>query len=214
MGKYFLPVYMLVLLTFKRSTVMTFGEFLKKARTNAKMSQETLAKQMGINRVSISNYEKNKNTPTVSNLKKIAKILNVDVSEFINDENIKPVKLIPLIGVASCGVPNIAFPDAVEYIPVSEEYAREGVYAVQADGDSMLPRIAHGDIVLCDKEMDVVNGNIVHYTTIDGESGLKKYQEKDGIVTLYPLNTDGYAPVVIPKEDLRLSRAFKVMSDL
>ena len=78
----------------------------------------------------------------------------------------------------------------------------------------MLPKISDGDIIVCDKEQECDNGNIVHYTTIDGESGLKKYQVKDGVATLYPLNTDGFAPIVIPVKDLKCARAIKIMADL
>ena len=189
-----------------------FAENFKKVMKDKGFTAQKIADAMGVSRGMVTHWSNGIRHPDDEQIKQIASILGVSVS-FLFGEEI-PVKTIPLIGVASCGVPNIAFPDAVEYIPVPDEYARDGVYAVQADGDSMLPRIAHGDIVLCDKEMDVVNGNIVHYTTIDGDSGLKKFQEKDGIVTLYPLNTDGYAPIVIPRDDLRCSRAFKVMSDL
>ena len=190
-----------------------FAKNLRRIMNDKKMTGEQIAEQMGVSTSTVIHWSNGRRFPKNEELiKKLAGVLGVNVADFFGEEI--PVKTVPLIGVASCGVPNIAFPDAVEHIPVPDEYARDGVYAVQADGDSMLPRIAHGDIVLCDKEMDVVNGNIVHYTTIDGESGLKKYQEKDGIVTLYPLNTDDYAPIVIPKEDLRYFRAFKVMSDL
>ena len=192
---------------------MTFGEKLKNARKKAKMSQDDLALKLGVNRVSVSNYEQNKNKPTYSNVEKLINILNVP-SDYFGADNEKKVDYIPLIGVASCGVPNIAYNDSTEYIPVSSDLAREGVYAVTADGDSMLPKIQHGSIVICDKNMPCENGSIVHYTTIDGESGLKKYLIDDkGVVTLMPLNSD-FMPIMCDKKDLRCARAFKIQSDL
>jgi len=131
-----------------------------------------------------------------------------------NNSSIHDVKTIPLIGIAPCGVPNIIYNDNMEYIPVPSELARDGVYAVTADGDSMLPNIKHGSTVICDKNMRCENGNIVHYTTIDGESGLKKYLVDDkGVVTLMPLNSD-FMPIVCDIKDLRCARAFKILSDL
>ena len=152
---------------------------------------------------------------------KIPRDMIIKIEDFFNQptgflltDNIAKVKYIPLIGIASCGVPNIAYNDSTEYIPVSSDLAREGVYAVTADGDSMLPKIPHGSIVICDKNMPCENGNIVHYTTIDGESGLKKYLIDDkGVVTLMPLNSD-FTPIMCDKKDLRCARAFKIVSDL
>ena len=192
---------------------MSFGTLLKEARKIKKLSQEDLAKILGVNRVSISNYEKDKNTPTLANLKKIREALDLSADYFEEDEKIK-VKYIPLIGLASCGIPNTSYHDDMEYIPVSPDIARDGVYAVCADGDSMLPKITNGDIIICDKEMHCDHGNIVHYTHIDGESGLKKYLIDDkGIVTLMPLNSN-YLPIMCDVQDLRCARAFKIVSDL
>jgi len=193
---------------------MSFGTLLRDARKKMNMSQDDLAKLLGVNRVSISNYEQDKNTPTLSNLNKIKKILKLSPDYFEEDKSLIEIKTIPLIGIASCGVPSQSYDDIIEYIPVPDKFARDGVYAVTAEGDSMLPRIAHGDIVMCDKDAPCENGNIVHYTTNDGDSGLKKFMLKDGIVTLYPLNTDGFTPIMVKEDELRCARAIKIISDL
>ncbi len=124
-------------------------------------------------------------------------------------------KTIPLIGIASCGIPDMVYNDDIQYIPVSEDIARDGVYAVTAEGDSMLSKITNGDIVICDKEMLCESGNIVHYTTVDGESGIKKYScdPETEQVTLMPLNSD-YTPVIKHSKDVKCARCFKIMSDL
>ncbi len=192
---------------------MSFGELLKDARKKMKMSQDDLAKHLCVNRVSISNYEQNKNTPTLENLRKIREVLKLEAGYFEENEE-KQVKYIPLIGVASCGVPNISYNDDIEYIPVNPELAREGVYALKAEGDSMLPKIKEGDVIICDKNMECSNGDIVHYTTIDGESGLKKYLIDDkGVVTLMPINTN-FPPIMCDVRDVKCARAFKIIGDL
>ena len=191
---------------------MSFGELLKEARKKMNMSQDDLASKLGVNRVSISNYEQNKNTPTLENLRKIREVLKLDPNYFEDDE--MKVKYIPLIGVASCGVPNISYADDIEYIPVNPELAREGVYAVKAEGESMLPDIKDGDVIICDKNMECNNGDIVHYTTIDGDSGLKKYLiDEKGVVTLMPANTN-FQPIMCDVRDVKCARAFKRIGDL
>lgn len=190
-----------------------FSNNLRKLMDEKKFTGESLGNLIGVSPATVIHWANGRRFPKNEDyIKKIAKILKVKVSELFGDEI--DVKKIPLIGPASCGIPNMVFNDNIEDIPVSNELARDGVYAVIADGDSMLPDIKNGDIIICDKEIPCENGNIVHYTTIDGESGLKKYLADDnGVVTLMPLNSN-FKPIMCDEKDLRCARAFKKMSDL
>ena len=178
------------------------------------ISQKTLAEELGTYPANISDILKRKGRKfQTEHIPKLAKLFNVSESYLLGSDEIK-IKTIPLIGLASCGVPNIAYYDDVEHIPVPAELARDGVYAVKAVGDSMLPKIHENDIIICDKEMECCSGNIVHYTTIDGESGLKKYLiDENNVVTLMPLNSD-FKPIMCDKNDLRCARAIKIQADL
>ena len=188
-------------------------ERIKDIMKQKKIKQIDIVNKLNVPRSNVSSWLNGNRGIPKDKILEIAKILNVSVDYLLGSDEI-PLKTIPLIGIASCGVPNLAYNDAIEYIPVPAELARDGVYAVKADGDSMLPKIHSGDVIICDKEMHCENGNIVHYTTIDGESGLKKFQVQDGMATLYPLNTDGFAPIIIPLKDLKYARAFKIQADL
>lgn len=55
---------------------MGFGARLQKARKDKNISQEELAKQLGIARSSVANYETDRNFPTADILDKISKILD------------------------------------------------------------------------------------------------------------------------------------------
>lgn len=153
--------------------------------------------------------------PSHEKLVALSDILDVSIDFLLKNENKYKVKTIPLIGKASCGIPIKFYNDDIEQIPVSDNIARDGVYAITAEGDSMLQKIKHGDIIICDKEMLCENGNIVHYTTIDGDSGIKKFSCNPITeqVTLMPLNTD-YEPIILHREDVKCARCFKIMSDL
>ena len=85
------------------------------------------------------------------------------------ETNIKQ-KLIPLIGKSSCGKPKDYDLNGYEPIPVPLDMYKDGMYAVEADGDSMKPKINDGDIVYCQPNRIIDNGNIVHYW-LNGESG-------------------------------------------
>jgi len=193
---------------------MNFGERLKTARKNKKMSQDDLASILGINRVSISNYESNKNTPTLSNMQKILKALSLESNYFDEGKRKIQIKTIPLIGLASCGIPQEYDLNGYEQIPVSEELYHEGMYAVRAEGNSMSPKINDNALVYCRADEHIDNGHIVHYS-INGESGIKKYKmnDKGNIISLIPLNTD-FDVITIHADDeviLKMARVVGVV---
>ena len=189
---------------------MSFGEKLKDARKKAKMSQEDLAKALGVNRVSISNYEQNKNEPTFANVKKIIKILKLQ-DDYFGTQEIKSIKTIPLIGLASCGIPQEYDLNGYDPVPVSNELYRDGMYAVRAEGNSMSPKINDGNLVYCVANEQIDNGNIVHYM-VNGESGIKKYKinDKGDIISLVPLNSD-YDIITISADDNTSFKMSKVV---
>lgn len=61
----------------------TFGEKLKEARTDRKLKQSELAKQLGVTNTTISNWEKNISKPDLDMLSYICGALNVKVSYFL-----------------------------------------------------------------------------------------------------------------------------------
>ncbi len=193
---------------------MSFGELLKIARKNKKLSQDDLASIIGVNRVAITNYERNKNTPTLSNMKKMMKALNLEPDYFDNNKNKFKIRTIPLIGLASCGIPQDYDLNGYEPVAVSEDIYEDGMYAVRAEGESMSPKINNNSIVYCNYHRQIDNGNIVHYH-LNGESGIKKYKinEKGDVISLVPLNSD-YDIITIHADDnadLKMSRVVGVV---
>ena len=61
-----------------------FGIYLRKTRLEAGMSQQALAELVSVDRSYISQIERNEKVPSTDTLRKIAKELNVKVSEFID----------------------------------------------------------------------------------------------------------------------------------
>jgi SOS-response transcriptional repressor LexA len=88
------------------------------------------------------------------------------------------------------------------------------MYAVQAEGESMSPKINHGSIVYCNVNRRIENGSIVHYS-LDGESGIKRYKinERGDIISLIPINSD-YDIITIHADDrmeLKMARVVGVV---
>lgn len=59
---------------------------IKKARLNADMSQEMLAKAAGVSRISIARYESGERIPDVVTAAKIANALGCKVDDLIKEE--------------------------------------------------------------------------------------------------------------------------------
>ena len=182
---------------------MNFGDRLKKIRKQKNITQLQLSELIGISRASIAQYENNIYQPSLENIESIANTLNIDVSELFEDKANKKMvsRYIPLIGKSSCGKPKDYDLNGYEPIPVPLDMYKDGMYAVEAEGDSMKPKINDGDIVYCQPNRIIDSGNIVHYW-LNGESGIKKYKinEAGTIISLIPINSD-YEVITIHCDD-------------
>ena len=196
-----------------------FDYLMKKENITNKKLAEMLDNfySFKISKESIAKYRRGERTPNPDFIKYVSYILKVNVNELLKNENdnIPLTHYLPIIGEASCGVPTHQFFEDVEMYPVSEDMYRNSRYIVRAVGDSMLPKIKNGDLVLCDKEAQVDNNSIIHYTINGEESGIKKAVYKDGkLFMLMPLNQD-YPPIMLGENDeVVTAKCVKVISDL
>lgn len=195
---------------------MGIGENVKILLKLKNITQKKLANDINETEINISRWlkddENNENSRRMpfEVLKKIADYLNTTTDYILDiDKEIIQTKVIPLIGKSSCGIPKEYDLNGYDPIPVPIDIYREGMYCVEADGDSMSPKINNGDIVYCDPHKQIDSGNIVHYW-IDGESGIKRYKinEAGTIISLIPINTE-YDIITIHCDenvDLRMAR--------
>ena len=63
---------------------MTFGEKLKKLRTEAQLTQDELAEKLFVSRTAISKWESGRGYPNIESLKAIAKFFSVTVDELLS----------------------------------------------------------------------------------------------------------------------------------
>ena len=148
---------------------------------------------------------------SAEHIPKLAKLFQVDESFLLGSETKTKVQTIPLIGLASCGIPQEYDLNGYEQVPISEELYHEGMYAVRAEGNSMSPKINDNNLVYCRADMQIDCGHIVHYS-INGESGIKKYKmnEKGNIISLIPINSD-FDIITVHGVDLKMTRVVGVV---
>lgn len=65
--------------------MLNIGERIIQLRKQQNLSQDDLAKQIGVSRTIIGNYERNTNTPSIEVVLKLAKAFNVTVDFLIGE---------------------------------------------------------------------------------------------------------------------------------
>lgn len=108
----------------------------------------------------------------------------------ITKEDRKGLFWIRVLDNASCGKQDI--PKLISKNKYVGENKSEGMYAIIAYGNNMLPIIKDKDEIICDYNASLKNGDIVHYK-INNENAIKiYYRDKNGDVLLFPLKETSF----------------------
>lgn len=107
-------------------------------------------------------------------------------------------------GKAQCGYRgNILDGTPVNHIPIATSLLRfsaKEAFIVEADGDSMMPKIIEGDIIIAKKQNIAENGDII-VCTYNNEVLIKKYIYTSNSISLVSLNQEKYHPIVVSEID-------------
>ena len=165
---------------------MTIGERIKNRRIELGFSVDKLADLLGKNRATIYRYEngeiRDMPTPILEPLAKALKTTPADLmgwsTQTVNSE-VFSVTRIPVVRRVAAGLPLDAADEIIEWIAIPDSMASSDTYfGLKIKGDSMEPGIQNGDIIVCKKQEDAEDGQIV-VALINGNDGvckrLKKY---------------------------------------
>ena len=184
---------------------MTIGEMIKKFREEHDISQRTMATMCGLSNAMISMYEKNGINPKTGKpfkleyetYFKLANVMGIDIDEMfekLGDDalvNLMPhnlhaiknmnLKSVPLIGKVAAGEPILAEEshEAVILAPSKADYALE------IQGESMMPTFLPGDIIYIRKQPDIDHAGQVAVVLLDDEATVKHvYKQQDGLLLI------------------------------
>ncbi len=73
---------------------MTFGEKIRKLRTDNQMNQDDLAEKLFVTRTAISKWETGKGYPSIDSLKLLSNLFHVSIDDLISDEDVESKKLL------------------------------------------------------------------------------------------------------------------------
>ena len=169
---------------------------LKRLRKERGLSQIAFAREIHASQNTISQWEQGIRQPNNDTLKEIADYFNVSVDyllgrkEYDNTSNShkKGVK-IPVLGNVQAGIPLEAIEEILDYEEISEEMAAQGeFFALKIRGESMLPRMVEGDIIIIRKQPDVDSGDIAVVLVNGNDATVKKIRKTNSGIELVPLN--------------------------
>lgn len=182
---------------------MSFGAKLKKCRKDRSLSQKEFGQKIGVAESTVSLYESNKRFPDADTLKKISALFEVSLDYLLGNEPAKAAQpkttgrgvRIPVLGRVVAGIPIEAVEEILDYEEITPELAATGeFFALQVKGDSMLPKLEEGDVVIVKKQEDVETGDIAIVLVNGDEATIKQVKKVNGGIMLYGFNPDVYEP--------------------
>lgn len=182
---------------------------LKYYRKNKGLSQEDVAKKLGISTTAYGHYETGRRNPPIENLAKLADLYEVSVDVLMGRGSLEDIgrhlkeipelypeeeTFLPLVASLRCGFGSSGEPfTCIKKIPVPSSYVRrwgENLQCVMAVGDSMSPTIIPGDILVCRPGDEWTDGNVVIVNVNDSDTVKRIYHTHDGGIDLKPDNPE------------------------
>lgn len=182
----------------------TINDRIAARRRAQKMSQDELARRIGITRVSISKWESGLNQPKGRYLNDLAAALGVTVEWLLTGDgsapessgepripgyhNVEPAviyqgKRIPILSYVQAGnwremcEQVTAFDGNVEYVSAGGEIGPYG-FGLWLRGDSMVPLFKEGDLIIVDPDESPQPGDYVVAKNGSDEATFKKYRPR------------------------------------
>lgn len=153
--------------------------------------------------------------PRMGKVQRLADYFNVGKSALIDDKpfsntNKSKGVTINVLGRVAAGIPIEAIENIIDMEEITEELARTGnFFGLQIHGDSMIPNICDGDVVIVRQQEDAETGDIV-IATVNGTDAtckrLRKY--KDGIELI--ANNPSYEPLDFSNQEI-ISKPVKII---
>ncbi|MFR2991282.1 MAG: LexA family protein [Acutalibacteraceae bacterium] len=200
---------------------MSLGNNIKHARKAAGLTQEDIAKEIGVSKQTVQKYESGVITTISSDkIEIIAKLLKTTPAKLMGWEDGSSLKLIspsitddvvtfPVLGSIAAGFEEVAVEDwsgAVVEVPTAYLKGRDkkDFFVLEVRGNSMYPLYHEKDKVLILKQNYIDHNGDVGAVIYDGECAtLKRVDISDDMVRLSPINPE-YQPKELHGADLEM----------
>lgn len=181
------------------------GQRIFEARKRRKISRKEIADFLQVHETTIKRYEdgNTKKLPT-DRLEKIAKYLNTSIEYLMGwEEEQKPQGVkIPVLGTVPAGIPISAVEDILDYEEIPKSWENQGeFFGLKIKGDSMLPILTDGVIVIVRKQSTADNGDTVIAMVNGDDATCKRYERSNNGIMLIP-NNSSYTPTFYTNEEI------------
>ena len=195
------------------------SERLRALQEEKRLSAKDLARIAGVSTVAVYKWLNGDGEPTNERLERLAEFFKVtpgylrygelgtDAPQTIELDN--DTISIPVLDVrGACGAGGVLSPTVslVKMLRVAREWLTSRLpswasvsylHIITADGDSMLPKIDHGDFVIVDSSITSITADAVYAIQYSGSVFIKRIQSHpDGTVMLISDN-EAYKPIVV-----------------
>ncbi len=192
-----------------------------------KLTQADLANKLDVAPTAISAWEVGRNKPLMDKIEQMSTLFNVKKSDLLGDDIDTPTNLvpisrasivsIPILGTIKCGQPILAEENITGYREeLSDRLPSGNLFYLKSQGDSMVPTIPEGSLVLIREQPTVEYGEVAAVLVNgDTEATLKRVKKQGDIVMLIADNPD-YPPYIITDDNPAriIGKAVQVSVDL
>ena len=190
---------------------MNLANNIKYYRKLNKLTQADLASKLDVAPTAISAWEVGRNKPLMDKIEMMSELFDIRKSDLLGDELLPnnlimvdraSVVRIPILGTIKCGQPILAEENITGYREeLSDRLPSGNLFYLRSQGDSMLPTIPEGSLVLIREQPTVEYGEVAAVLVNgDTEATLKRVKKQGDIVMLIADNPD-YPPYVITKDN-------------
>lgn len=187
---------------------MSIAENIKKIRERFNLTQDELGEIAGVSGGAVSTWERGTAEPRMGAVQRIADKLHISKSDIVDDNgspNITHGISIPILNTVVAGLPLSAYEDVIGYEEVSSKLgSSDELFALKVKGDSMLPVLQEGDVIIVKQQSDVESGDIAIVLINGDEATVKKVMKSPEGITLIAFNPAVYEPHFYPNDDIEV----------
>ena len=179
---------------------------LRRIAYEAGKTQVDIAKDLGINKATISAWMNGTRTPKMSKIDLLCAYFGVNRSDLMEPEQRplpRPATRIPVLGYVAAGIPIEAIEDILDWEEITPALAVTGKYfGLKIKGDSMQPRMVEGDVVIVKCQQDADSGDVV-IVQVNGDTAtckrLSKHPSGISLISFNPV----YPPMNYSNEEIQ-----------
>lgn len=179
----------------------TVAKNLRRIIYDAGKTPSEVAKDLNINKSTLSCWMNGARIPRMDSIDRLCHYFNcsrADIMEPFTRETAKAVR-IPVLGRVAAGIPLEAITDIIDYEEIPTSWPGEYI-SLQVKGDSMVPVIPDGSVVIVRIQPDAESGEFVVAQINGQDATVKKLLKRTDGITLQPLNPN-YEPLFYSEEE-------------